>query len=141
MRPPSCLKSPDQPCAGLFCTQDRTYLGLRIQKDGNEEVTEAFCVCSWTPEQLGALRVFVNAGAGSSPAFAEDLKRISNRPSRVFHLLHSMFGPEGIKRLYAKDTNRKYRQQLHRAGFDYPERPVPTGPRPPGSSEISRWGR
>ena len=92
---------------------------------------ESFDLTTWTPDQFAALQVFINAGAGSSPAFAEELKRIPTRPVRLFHLLHSIFGPDGIKRLYAKDTIKRYRQQLRSAGFDYPLRPVPTGPRTP----------
>jgi hypothetical protein len=98
---------------------------------GGEAREESFDVTTWTPQQFAALRVFVNAGAGSSSAFAEELKRISDRPVRMFHLLHSILGPEGIKRIYAKFTIQKYRRLLRNAGFDYPSLPVPTGSRPP----------
>jgi len=60
-----------------------------------------------------------------------DFKRIPYKPVRIFHLLHSMFGSEGIKRFYSKDTIRIYRKHLRDAGFDYPVRSVPVGPRQP----------
>jgi len=61
----------------------------------------------------------------------EDFKRISYKPVRIFHLLHSIFGAECIKRFYSKDTIRIYRKRLRDAGFDYPVRSVPVGPRQP----------
>lgn len=61
----------------------------------------------------------------------EDFKRISYKPVRIFHLLHSIFGADGIKRFYSKDTIRIYRRRLREAGFDYPVRSVPVGPRQP----------
>lgn len=118
MPQPRCSKSPDSPCKGLFCDQDRTYLGLAIQKDGNEEVTESFCVSTWTPEQLASFRAFV--GAGASLVSLDDLKRIEKPHLRLFHLVHMAFGPDLMTHFYSKATIRDYRRALRRSGFSYP---------------------
>lgn len=109
----------ETPCPGLFCPKDRTYLGLTIQKDGNEEVTETFCVADWTPEQFQALRAFV--GSGASLVEIEDLKRIQKPHLRLFHLVHTVFGPDLITHFYSKVTIRDYKRALRKDGFSYPK--------------------
>ncbi|ACH39153.1 hypothetical protein Gbem_2140 [Citrifermentans bemidjiense Bem] len=101
---------------------------------------ESFDVSTWTPEQFAAHHAFVNLTAGTPTAFDKELEGISEPPLRLFHLLHSLFGSEGVKRVYSLPTIRNYRRRLRDAGFDYPSRHVPTGPRKPRAMKDLSMG-